>query len=93
MGAFDAFSGTEVSTLDKLKKLIEGFFLRVIKSERRLAVYCIIISVILLGISFVVKNSAQDVSVNKSWAVRIILASAMIFGIAGFLTLITKISI
>ncbi len=90
---FDAFSGSDVSTLSEAGEVIEGFFLRIIKSERKIGFYCIIISVILLGISFILKNTAQDVSVNKSWAVRIILASSLIFGLGGFLSLIIGASI
>lgn len=78
--AFDAFRTNGTGQFSEQVNMIDTFFSLIYQVEMKIAVFSVVTAIILLGISFVMKNKASDMAVNKLWAIRIILIAILLFG-------------
>ena len=83
--AFDAFNKKEVTQMKGPMRTLREAFSLMYLAEMRLAVFCIVISLILLGITFITKSKVDEISKNKTWLIRIVLIAVLIFSIGGII--------
>ena len=91
--AFDQFNTSEVAQLRGPMRSIREFFSLMYLAEMRIAVFCAVIAFMLLGITFITRSKIDEISQNKTWLVRIILATVFIFGIGGIVDMVWKASL
>lgn len=89
---YGAYDTNTVVTLEEVNGTVKQFFGLSYAMVFRVSVYACIISILLLGLSFVI-SPVKDLAVNKAWAVRIALIVILIFGLAGILQTAIDVSI
>lgn len=79
---YGAYDTNEVAVLEDLDGTVRKFFGLSYAVIFRISIYVCVISVVLLGLSFVA-GPVKELAVNKAWAVRIALIVILICSLAG----------
>lgn len=89
---YGAYDTNSVVALEEMNGTVKKFFGLSYALVFRISVYVCVISILLLGLSFVI-SPVKDMAVNKAWAVRIALIVILICGLIGILQTAIDISI
>lgn len=88
-GPFDMFDADTPTILTQADSDITEGLKGVYAMETRIAIFCMVIALILAGISIIMHNSnKKDVSQNKTMLTRIIIAAACIFAAGGIIDMV-----
>jgi len=87
---FDAFNTNETQNLITPMGNITEFFQLLYLAEMKVAVFCAVIAVVLLGISFVIHSKSTDFAINKKWAIRIAGLVLLIFSLGGIVGIVWR---
>ena len=87
MSSFDVFKG-DAKTLSALSDGVEGTFAQLYKAEMKIAVFCIVIAMMLAGVSLAIHTKIQTRDISKAWVVRVVITAAILFAMSGLASLI-----